>query len=191
MSEKPNRSARLDRGKWLWIVLGVGVLVVAGGMAGLLRMRMKESERQERIAQVLERYVVPRLNDKDFRIQMGAAKTLGRLASEGEKYATEVLAAEIGKGNLVAVCGARDSLIRMARPGTEELLIRALNDDRLGRYMEWDLLHCGNPKLARAVREWAGRKGRDVSVRGPSLNRPTPRWGVPADESYPQPEPFR
>ena len=77
------------------------------------------------------------------------------------------------KENLEMIAGAHAFFIRRGEPGTEALLIRALQKFGYIKMAE-NFMGCGNPGLAEAGREWVTKQGIKLKSGKPGN---APRWG--------------
>lgn len=110
------------------------------------------------------------LGDGDGLIRKWAA---GLLAETKDERAVEPMLAALGAGDLEVVAGAYRFFIGVGEPGTEEVLIRALNQYGTEEMAE-AFLNCGNAVLKEAATTWAKEHGYIIVDSG-SGN--FPRWG--------------
>lgn len=114
---------------------------------------------------------IARLFDDDRSSHAAAARLL---QSAGGAEAEAVLLQELRRGNTVAVAAAYDFYLRRGEPGSEPLLVRALQDHGT-KEMAVALLNSGNGALASAAQEWAASRG--YEIRTETASETTTRWG--------------
>lgn len=111
------------------------------------------------------------LHDVDAGVQFNAADALCRQNSS-DPLISKALLNGLKERNVNIVAGADNFFIRMGKPGTENLLIQALNNYQYINIME-DFINSGNVKLSNAAYDLAKRKGYSVRPAGSG----GPRWG--------------
>lgn len=98
------------------------------------------------------------IRDKVSYIREEAAKALGEIK---DVRASETLITAFKQEDLEIVAGAYLFFIRKAEPGTETVLIEALNKNGT-KEMAQDFSHCGNNRLEEAGRNWAKSRGYEI-----------------------------
>lgn len=68
---------------------------------------------------------------------------------------------------------AAEALVRIGEPGTETILIKALNKYN-DKSMAEDFLNCGNNQLEEAAKKWARVHG---YMEWPDFGSDSPTWG--------------
>ncbi len=116
--------------------------------------------------------LVAALKDKDSSVRSRAAGALGKMQ---DARAVGPLVAALKDENLEIIAGAYPFFIQRGDPGSEDLLIRAL--DAYGARNLWmahDFLNCGNNRLAEAAGNWAREHDHRIDT---APGRSAPRWG--------------
>jgi HEAT repeat protein len=121
--------------------------------------------------------VITALNDSNSKVRGGAADALGMIVSEfdannHEPRAVNALLNALRERNMDVIAGAHVFFMARGEPGSENVLIEALNKSG-GLLMAEAFLNCGNPKLENGGREWAQRHGYQIKS-GPAN---AVRWG--------------
>jgi len=110
--------------------------------------------------------------DRDLSVKRSVSEALAEIKDD---RAVSVLDAAIHeKGSAQIVCVVYAFFIRRGIPGTEDVLIKSLNDHGDPGMAE-DFLNCGNSKLAEAGRLWI--KGVDQDFMHLPIRREKPVWG--------------
>jgi HEAT repeat protein len=115
--------------------------------------------------------MIAALRDVDAGVQYDAADALRRQNTSDPRISKALLSG-LKERNLNIIAGADTFFIRMGKPGTEDLLIQALNKYQYPNMME-DFLNSGNVKLSSAAYDLARQKGYYVRQGGGR----GPRWG--------------
>ena len=110
------------------------------------------------------------LKDKKSDVRRKAAEILVEMK---DPRAAEPLLAAFSRKDLAVVAGAYCFFICRGEPGTEPILIKALNKYGTKKMAE-DFLNCGNAELTKAGHMWANRHGYKVSS---SPDAGGPVWG--------------
>ena len=116
--------------------------------------------------------LIAALKDKNSSVRSGAA---GALVKIKDARAVVPLVAALKDGNIEIIAGAYSFFIQRGAPGSEALLIKAL--DKYGTRIPWmaqDFLNCGNDLLVKAVENWARKYDYSIDTL-PSHSGP--RWG--------------
>jgi HEAT repeat protein len=112
-------------------------------------------------------------NRKDADVQL--AMDIGEALSEiGDDCALEALSLALKNGDSEVIVGASDYFIRQGQPGSEAILIRALNKCGWTSMAE-KFLNSGNSKLSDAGLKWAKRHNCQIDYFRPPVQGPT--WG--------------
>ena len=107
--------------------------------------------------------------DTDCCVRRFAAKGLAEIK---DPSVTEFLDDAMRKKNLEIVSAAYAYYVKRGEPGTEDILIKALQEF-YDKKMVFDFAHCGNEKLKQAADEVAKKRGQKIS---PDWSGP--KWGV-------------
>jgi len=91
-----------------------------------------------------------------------------------DSRAVKPLISALKAGDLEIVAGAYSYFIELGEPGTEEILIKALNIYGT-KEMALDFFNCGNDKLKNAAEKWAKEHGYQIFTMG---SRGGPIWGI-------------
>jgi hypothetical protein len=119
----------------------------------------------------LEPLVAVMKMDKDCYVRKFAALAIGET---NDPRGAEILISGLKNRNLEVVQGAYRFFIRMGEPGSEGILIEALNRVSWNRTMVMDFLSCGNSQLEKTASECAKQRGFPiVSTPDPMA----PKWG--------------
>jgi HEAT repeat protein len=112
-------------------------------------------------------------NDKNTDTRRKAAGIIGEI---GDARSTQTLMAGLEEFNLDIIAGAYRFFIRKGKPGTEDVLIRALSPTAgFDREIAEAFLNSGNSKLEKVAREWAESHSFKIFMfPGGSKG---PRWG--------------
>jgi HEAT repeat protein len=98
------------------------------------------------------------LKDSDPNARRNAAYALGEI---DDPRAVSTLLEAWKERDFTVIVGADSFFIKRGEPGSEDVLIEAL-DEFGDRAMAHDLLSCGNAKLEGAVRVWAQKHGYQI-----------------------------
>jgi hypothetical protein len=90
-----------------------------------------------------------------------------------DERANGPLLAALDRGDLSIISGAYQFFIQKGRPGSEALLIQALNASGTQEMAE-DFLNCGNQQLQSEAEKWAEANGYTITA---GSNRSGPIWG--------------
>jgi len=111
------------------------------------------------------------LKDDKIGVRRNAAKALGEIE---DPRVVEPLCDALKHKDLAVVAGAHEFFIRRGEPGTENILIRALN--KYGNYNTAQaFVNSGNAKLKRAAKKWL--KNNLFTNLSLSSGNGEPRWG--------------
>ncbi|HBB15584.1 MAG TPA: hypothetical protein DCZ97_00780, partial [Syntrophus sp. (in: bacteria)] len=116
--------------------------------------------------------LIAALKDKDPSVRIGAAGALEKIK---DTRAVDHLVAALRAENIEIIAGAYPFFIQRGVPGSEALLIKAL--DTYGARTPWmaqDFLNCGNDRLAKAVEGWVLKYNYGIDT---SPSHSGPRWG--------------
>jgi len=116
--------------------------------------------------------LIAALKDEDSSVRSGAAGALGKIK---DARAVNSLVAALKDENIEIIAGAYSFFIQRGAPGSEALLIKAL--DKYGNRILWmaqDYLNCGNDLLVKAVENWARKYDYSIDT---SPSHSGPRWG--------------
>jgi HEAT repeat protein len=102
--------------------------------------------------------LIAALKDPDANARKKAGEALAEIA---DPRVAEPLLAASRERNTAAVAGAHVFFIQRGEPGTEDVLIEALNDFG-DQFMAADYLNSGNQKLSDAASAWASRNNFEV-----------------------------
>jgi len=116
--------------------------------------------------------LIAALEDGNPNVREKAARALGGIK---DARAVEPLIAALKDRKLEIVAGAYAFFIRRGEPGSEYILIEALNKFGYGSMAE-DFLNCGNSKLKKAAIKWAKRN--DYLIIPSREARNGPVWGI-------------
>jgi len=112
------------------------------------------------------------LKDKDSSVREKAASAVGEIRDD---RAADPLIAALRDKDFKIIVAAYYFFIALGEPGTEDILITALNKYGFVTMAE-DFLNCGNSKLEEAGSRWASVHGHRMQT--PSLSyRDGPKWG--------------
>lgn len=109
------------------------------------------------------------VEDKDCCVRKFAARALGEI---NDPKVSEFLDDAMQKRNLGIVSGAYKYYIRKGEPGTEDVLIEAMQDSSYDKKMVLDLANCGSEKLKLAAEEIAKKRGYAMTA-----DWLGPKWG--------------
>ena len=107
--------------------------------------------------------------DIDCCVRRFAAKALADIK---DPSVAEFLDDAMKKKNLEIISSAYAYYIKKGEPGTEDILIQALQEF-YDKRMVFDFAHCGNEKLKQAANEVAKKRGQKISS-----DWSGPKWGV-------------
>ena len=115
--------------------------------------------------------LIKALKDKDSGVRISAADALGEI---GDARAVEALIVALKDENLEVIASAYEFFLKRGEPGTESILIKALNNYGT-KSMAVDFLNCGNSQLDKAATGWAHSHGYYIVSSGSGGGGPI--WG--------------
>ena len=177
ISPEVHRSCRIKR-RFAGIVLlcfCAGWFVPVGyGQAGrvsrlIAALKGRDANVRQRAAEALGEIKDPRavepliaaLKDADMYVRRLAAEALGKIK---DPRAVHVLLAGLRERDLAVIAGAYGVFIERAEPGSEDVLIQALNAHGSEEMAEV-YLNCGNLALGGAAHKWAHKRRYEVETR--------------------------
>jgi hypothetical protein len=95
------------------------------------------------------------LKDTDVRVRRDAAFVLGEI---GDARAVNALSEAFRNRDVEVIVGAHNFFIERGEPGSEDVLIRTLEESGI-EYMADDFLSSGNAKLEEAAHAWGETSG--------------------------------
>ncbi len=111
------------------------------------------------------------LEDEKASVRRRVAVSLGEIQ---DPRVEELLSQALKKGNLEVVAGAHAFFIRRGEPGSEPILIKALQNFGYIKMAE-NYFRCGNDQLSVAGQNWARQQGIRLSTN--KMGKPL-HWGV-------------